>query len=169
MTIQALVLLTALPELREAEANLRHYADVNGITYEFADFGGVRNEADTLLILKYREDDYALAKSANPNLPPIEEWRPIQPFGSSFHNFGAAFDLTNVKPAGALTRLKTKAPEFGLRSSVPNDPGHFQLAITLDEARRRWASYHPQNMAALAGVAIAIAALILPLLAPRKK
>lgn len=134
---------SALPQLIAAEAALHARADALGIGYRIADYGGVRTEADTVIILGYRAADYAAAIARDPSVAfiPINTWRPIAPFGTSFHNYGAAFDvlITSV-PAGmteasALAHLKSLAPSVGLRSNIPNDPPHFELPITLEQAK----------------------------------
>lgn len=133
----------ALPQLRAAEAALHLRADALGIEYRIADFGGVRTQADTALILGYRAADYAAAIARDPSVAfiPINVWRPIAAFGTSFHNYGAAFDvLVTGTPSGttatqALAQLKALAPSVGLRSNVPNDPPHFELPISIEQAR----------------------------------
>lgn len=169
----------ALPELRAAEAALRAKADALGIGYRIADFGGVRTLADTSLILGYRTADYAVAVARNPSLASVDinDWRPIAPFGSSFHNYGAAFDvLITSTPAGmtaaqALTRLKSLAPSVGLRSTVPNDPPHFELPITLEEAKARWGKPAPVIDATTAGVSagVILAAILVVLSLARRR
>lgn len=136
----------ALPELIAAEAALHAKARALGIDYRIADFGGLRTEADTVLILGYRAADYAAAIAMNPAVGNIDvnDWRPIAPFGRSYHNYGAAFDVLITRaPAGmsfdrALSKLKALAPSVGLRSTVPNDEPHFELPIDLDEAMQRF-------------------------------
>lgn len=132
---------------------LRGKALIEGIEFDTADFGGVRSEADTVRILKYRDDDYAVyvrnLKRAKPNATPVPKktWRPINAWGTSLHNYGCARDLKVTRyPASfsrsqALSRLGALAPSCGLQwggkfSRV--DPPHFQLPITLAEARRRY-------------------------------
>lgn len=153
----------ARPELVARESLLKARANALGIDYRIADFGGVRTEADTVLIMAYRLADYAAAVAANPSLvnTPINVWRPIAPFGSSLHNYGAAFDVLITKaPSGmsfdtALSRLKALAPSVGLSSSVPNDPPHFQLPITLNEARDQWGNASSSNTADVAAASSA--------------
>lgn len=138
----------ALPQLVDAENQLRQRANAMGITYDIADYGGVRTLADTILILGYRNDDYAAAIAADPSVAniPINTWRPIAPFGSSYHNYGAAFDVRITSaPAGvsfdsALQELKDIAPSVGLSSDVANDPPHFELPISLDDAKAAWSA-----------------------------
>lgn len=138
----------ALPQLIDAENQLRERANALGIGYVIADYGAVRTLADTVQILGYRDADYAAAIAADPSVAntPINDWRPIAPFGSSYHNYGAAFDVRITSaPAGvsfdaALQQLKDLAPSVGLRSDVPNDPPHFELPISLDEAKAQWAA-----------------------------
>ncbi len=74
------------------------------------------------------------------------------PFGSSFHNWGAARDLKIIqRPASftdaeALRRLGSHAKACGLTwggsFKKRSDPPHFQLACTLEEARAKWESAH---------------------------
>lgn len=139
------------PEFTERIENLREIARIEGIEFDTADFGGVRSEADTIKILKYRDDDYAVyvrnfkRKYPNKNPVPMKKWRPINPFGTSHHNYGVARDLKIVRypssftKAIALQRLGALAPRAGLKwgGDFGDDP-HFQMPITLDEARRRY-------------------------------
>lgn len=137
------------PELTAKVEKLRALALVEGIEFTTADFGGVRTEADTARIMKYRDDDYAVyvrqLKRDKPNETPTPKntWRKIAPFGSSYHNYGAARDLKVTKhPASftaskALDRLRALAPSVGLKT-ITNDPPHVQLPITLAQARARW-------------------------------
>ena len=147
------------PDLTAALEKLRAKASLEGIEFDTADFGGVRTEADTTRILKYRDDDYAVyvrnLKKAQPGKTPIAKttWRPINQWGTSMHNFGAARDVkitrypSSFSKSQALERLGALAPSVGLRwgglFKQPNgkprpDPPHMQLPITLVEARRRW-------------------------------
>lgn len=131
----------ALPQLIVAHDALLARAHAMGIDFDIADYGGVRTFADTVLILSYRAADYAAAVLTHPSTAniPINTWRPIAPFGSSMHNYGAAFDVIITQGGGdALDRLKAIAPQVGLSSSVPNDPPHFELPISLDEAKAAW-------------------------------
>lgn len=161
----------ALPQLITREAMLRQRANAIGIDYRIADFGGLRTQADTVLIMGYRAADYAAAVAANPAVAsiPINTWRPIAPFGSSMHNYGAAFDvLITKKPANmtesqAYAQLRAIAPSIGLRANVPNDPGHFELPLTLDDARRAWGDRTPGvagNVAAASTVFLLLGAAL---------
>lgn len=137
------------PELTAAIEKLAKLAAAEGIEFTTADFGGVRTEADTVKIMKYRDDDYAVyvrnLKRDRPNATPLAKnvWRKIAPFGSSYHNYGCARDLkpTNWPPSftesKALERLRALAPKVGLKT-ITNDPPHVQLPITLAAARKRW-------------------------------
>jgi hypothetical protein len=144
-------LASALPELRAAELRLRKNANQHGITYVIAEFGGIRSQADTTQAMTYREADYAVylrnAKAANHTTVDINTFRPIAPFGNSFHNYGAAFDvfITSV-PEGrtqswGLEIMKVAAQSVGLRSNVPNDPPHFELPVSLSDAKAKWTKY----------------------------
>jgi hypothetical protein len=140
-----------LPDLRAAYAKLDAYAKSQGIGIAVADFGGVRTLADTTRILKFREDDYRVAVQ-NGSIAPdttLNRFRPIAPFGSSYHNYGAAFDvMITSRPAtlsygAALAKLGSYAPSIGLRwggAFTNPDPPHFELAITLEQARQKYAA-----------------------------
>ena len=145
----------ALLDTQRAYAALDQYARAQGITIAIADFGGLRTQADTNRILGYREQDYRQAVdtgAVNPATMPMERWRPIAPFGSSYHNYGAAFDVAIVaRPSSlgsdyaALALLGAYAPSIGLRwgggpdfPANRKDPPHFELAIPLADARQRY-------------------------------
>jgi len=137
------------PELTAAIDGLQMLAGAEGIEFTTADFGGVRTQADTTRILKYRDDDYAVyvrnLKARNPSARPTKKeiWRRIAPFGSSYHNYGAARDLKPTKwppsftESKALQRLRDLTGMVGLKV-ISNDPPHAQLNISLSEARKRW-------------------------------
>ncbi len=139
------------PELTTAIEKLRVSGHALGIQFDTADFGGVRTKADTVRILKYRDDDYAVyvrnLKKNSPAATPvaIERWRPINPFGTSYHNYGGARDLkiiaSHMPKADALAKLGSIAHFSGLRWGGffgRVDPPHFELPITLAEVKRRY-------------------------------
>lgn len=143
-----------LPETRAAFLKLVTACDP--VTFHIAPFGGVRTEADTSLILAYRRADYEahFALRAPEDRPSIESWRPIAPYGHSYHNYGAAFDVTLDELYGythdfALSEcLGARAQEVGLRwgGNFPAnriDLPHFELDVSLDEARRQWNAAGP--------------------------
>ncbi len=162
------LLAKALPETQQAFNDLANAASDQGIQFVFADgkFAGVRTQADTTEILADRQSDYnayvAAFKKAHPGGTPLsiyDKWdtddagnpaaRPIAPWGSSFHDFGAAFDIIPVSwPDGmnigdAQNALGAIAPTVGLRwggdwPGTKRDPRHFELAISLDDAKSRW-------------------------------
>lgn len=137
------------PQLTAAIEKLRAKAALEGIEFDTADFGGVRTEADTVRIMKYRDDDYAVyvrnLQRDKPGKTPTPKhiWRKIAPFGKSYHNYGAARDLRVTKhppsftASKALDRLRVLAASCGLQT-ITNDPPHVQLPITLAQARARW-------------------------------
>ena len=151
------------PTLTAKMDELKALAAAEGIVFDTADFGGVRTEADTTRILKYRDDDHAvyvaaLAKSHPDKAPVVKEiWRPIAPFGLSLHNWGCARDVKILKrpesfsEAEALRRLGALAPECGLRwggtFKKKVDPPHFELPMTVIDARARWDARHPSPTA----------------------
>lgn len=104
-----------------------------------ADYGGFRSLAQTIQILQFRADDYAHDLKLGiiqPRTLSLDAYRPITAFGSSYHNYGAAFDVeaSNV----TLSALGELAPHCGLRwggtFETNKDRPHFELAITLEEA-----------------------------------
>ncbi len=151
-----MTLTGVLPDLARAYQLLTDAASVDGITFTVAPFGGLRTAADTAKILHYREQDYHQAVLANPDTAriPIGQWRPIAPWGASYHNFGAAFDVKILRDGGlgqegALRRLAEYGQDFGLRwggtfprtaHSGPDYP-HFELAIPLTTAKAKWLAY----------------------------
>lgn len=186
----------ALPELREAFGKLSDYAKSLGMTIHVLGTGGVRTQADTALYKSYRAADYAVAVAKNPALAriPIGQWRPIADFGKSFHNYGAAFDIefgSGTLPGTegyvserdglygftrdfALETLGEYAQSIGLRwggnfkasQTTGPDPVHFELAMTLDAAKARWAATGPHSPAgfitwAALGIAFGFGLLIL--------
>jgi hypothetical protein len=145
-----------MPELVIAHDALVAELERRGIRTKIANYGGLRSQADTTKILEYRAADYQhdVAAGLVSSSLPIEQYRPIAPFGSSYHNYGAAFDLEITgTPAGtssyvALQLAGQLAPQFGLRwgggpdfPANRKDPPHFELAIPLSEARRRYTLY----------------------------
>lgn len=179
--------LAALPDLDDAIATLEQLAAARGILFRVANEGGYRTEADTARILAYREAEYAIyaarERTAGRSPLAINKWRPIAPFGSSYHNYGAARDLEiTARPStltadDALEVLGSLAPGAGLRwGGSFGDPPHFELPISLDAAAAAWAEYSAGGdvvdqtavssststaaafaVVAIAGIAIAIA------------
>lgn len=156
------------PDLTAGLEHLRALGEADGIFTDTADFGGTRTEADTEKILRYRDQDYlayvkALAVS-HPGKKPamIEIWRPIAPFGLSLHNWGCARDLKILKKpdsfseAEAYRRLGVHAKECGLQwggtFKKKVDFPHFQLPITVIEARARWERRHHTSVVAAPAV-----------------
>jgi hypothetical protein len=143
-----------LPELSAAEDRLRALATAAGLAYTInrEEHGGgyVRTEADTAAYMGYRDAEYPIyvrnLKAKNPKAIPLSkyQWRPISAFGSSYHNYGAAFDVTMTR--GTFAQLGALAPRAGLRwggdagfvTAKRQDPPHFQLPVTLLEAKARW-------------------------------
>jgi hypothetical protein len=142
----------ARPELLNAIAALRAVIaqEHPSIKWEVADYGGLRTQADTAQILQYRDNDWAAELKRDPTLKlrtTKEAWRPISPWGSSMHNYGAAFDVVITgTPAGmsrlaALNIVKDYADVVGLvdgRNFSHPDPPHFELPGGLAAARLAW-------------------------------
>lgn len=140
-----------LPQTAAAHDQLREFATTNlGIDFSIADDGGFRDQSDTTRILAIRDREYqdAIANGEIPSTLSIDRWRPIAPFGHSYHNYGAAFDVaitrTPTNESDALEQLGAVAPQFGLRwggGFTNPDPYHFELAIPIAEARADYANY----------------------------
>jgi hypothetical protein len=140
---------------------LAQYGATQGIAFTVANFGGLRTLSDTTKILDYRQQDYDAARQAGTIRPDttLSEFRPIAPFGSSYHNYGAAFDVwitrtpqgdapnswTEAPGAAAAKRvLGTYAPTIGLRwgGTFSNpDPPHFEVAVPLSLARTMYQEF----------------------------
>jgi hypothetical protein len=142
---------TVLPETIAAYDALTRAGAALGVKFGHAAFGGaVRTAADTVLAMKYRRDDWAVFARRNPAAAArttMNAWRPIAEFGSSFHNFGAAFDVFIIEYPDARSvqwahdQLDTFASKLGLRTGDSfRDEPHFELAIPLSEARLRYAA-----------------------------
>jgi hypothetical protein len=88
-----------LPQLQAAEAKLHQLALQRGIDYRIAQYGGLRTQKITDLLMQFRRDDYAAAIKTNPAIAkiPIEKWRPVAPYDLSRHKFGSAFDVVLTK------------------------------------------------------------------------
>jgi hypothetical protein len=139
-----------LPELVAAEEKLRALATAAGLAYtvNHEETGGyVRTQADTAAYMRYRDVEYAnyvaALKRKNPAAVPVSKytWRPIAAFGSSWHNFGAAFDVTMVRGTyAALGALAAAAGLVwgGLFPAARKDIFHFQLPGSILDARAKW-------------------------------
>lgn len=135
-----------------------------GISIGIADFGGFRSSDDTATILGYRNTDFEQAVAAGeiPASTDPNAWRPIAPYGHSFHDFGAAFDIrikSGGVPAGmtaeqAMAIAGSLAPSFGLRwggSFADPDVDHFELDVSLSQARSMFANEYATQATIVAG------------------
>lgn len=157
-----MIRLEALPELVDLGDQLVANLAADRISATIADEGGTRTQADTTLILQYKQDDYdayaasAIAHGRTP-IPITGPWedgnnRPIAPFGSSKHNFGGARDykITRV-PAGmsiddGYQQLGRVAEALGLvwggRFTPPKtDVRHVELPQSITALRDEWNAY----------------------------
>jgi hypothetical protein len=170
-----MILTGVLSELAQKYTLLeqRALASPLAIRFTVAPFGGVRTQADTTKILTYRDNDYAVYVraflKAHPGRTPMpkNDWRKIAPFGSSYHNYGAAFDVEITEVQGmdvhvtdrdgtgpapiwhadskyaqslvdqSIVRLAHMGIAIGL-ARVTGDPPHFQLPYSLTEVRAKW-------------------------------
>lgn len=147
------VVTTFLPEFASRLHELAAQAAAQlGVTLEITSYGGFRDQQLTQDILKFRDEDYAayvkqLALSKPGAVPvPEDQWRPILPFGQSWHNYGAAADVMPVSwPAiypnrsSATAAVQALAPAVGLSFPLPgSDPGHVQLPYDLATVQTMW-------------------------------
>ncbi len=168
-------LIGALPELTFSLGELQAIAKKEGIEFRVADYGGLRTQSDTTQIMQYRDADWNAAIKKDPGLKTRttkEKWRPIAQWGTSMHNYGAAFDvLITAYPKGksglwALNWLADHAEQVGLVNGRSfGDPPHFEIPGGLETARRRWKEESgtsvfgfasPAALSSLAVIALAI-------------
>lgn len=162
------VVTTFLPEMAAKLQQLQAAAAAEGIQTRIADFGGVRDQAMTNLLLQYRQQDYPayvaqLAKTAPNQTPlPIDQWRPIAPWGQSFHDYGAAVDLDPYSWPAALGplsaargRLAQLAAQVGLRQPLPaSDAHHFELPYSLAAVQNLWLLGQAQQLPDVTSVSL---------------
>ena len=167
-------LRNALPELQQKEIALATAAAQKGIYYRIANYGGVRTQADTSAILRYRIQDYAAAIKRDPNVAkiPINRFRRIAPWTLSYHDYGAAFDAEVIAyPSGlthsqAVTELALLAPSIGLVNGASfGDIAHYELPGALAYWRARFGLL--QAKVTPTGTAAALAVVLVILLAVR--
>lgn len=175
--------LDALPALVTAVNNLNALVAGYGISSTIADFGGTRTQNDTTTILAYRDQDYATYK-ANGGTLSLSAFRPIAPWGKSYHDFGAARDLVfsgngYMTDADAQNIAGELAADVGLKWGgffANADPAHFELNESLAQAQQDWSTYtggtmlpHDDAPSGLLTIALVAAVLALPLLAKRAR
>lgn len=134
-----------------------------GISIGIAEYGGFRVLEDLEEILAFRSSEFEKAVAAGEisASTDINAWRPIAPYGHSFHNYGAAFDIRVKAGGGAgytdeqvFAIAGTFAPALGLRwgGTFPNpDDDHFELNVSLAQARSMFASEFSSMAATVAG------------------
>jgi hypothetical protein len=124
-----------------------------GISLGIAEYGGFRTLTDLGDILADRSAEFEAAVNAGEISAgtDLNAWRPIAPYGHSFHNYGAAFDV-RVKAGGAPPGMSDAqafavagqyAGQLGLRwgGHFPDpDVDHFELDVSLSQARAMFAS-----------------------------
>jgi hypothetical protein len=153
-------LTQALPELQTAYQCLSDAGAAQGITIDVMDtrpsmgemVSVVRTEQMTADTLAIRQADFtqAVASGQIPADTTLQAFRPVAPFGKSWHNYGAAVDVDVVaRPGGmsldgAYAVLGGLAGSCGLRwggkFSSP-DPAHFELDMSLAAVTAMWANY----------------------------
>ena len=115
------------PEYAARLAKFRTALDQAGIGYSVV--SGYRTP-------EYQNQMYQnhLAKQSGSALPypDVEAPGVVAPAWRSFHNYGLAADFTANNPAD-YARIRAMAPQYGLSGIGASDPGHIQMAGTLDQ------------------------------------
>jgi D-alanyl-D-alanine carboxypeptidase len=115
------------PTFSSRLAQLRAELDRQGIKYNLA--SGYRTpEYQAQMRANH---DAAAAKQPIP-YPGVETPSVVAPAWRSFHNYGLATDFTSDDPSN-YAKIRALAPQFGLSGIGSTDPGHIQLAGTLDQ------------------------------------
>lgn len=150
-----------LPEIQFAYGEIQQTLGGEGITVQINDYGGFRTPADTSEILAYRATDYATALAAGkiPATLSLDAYRPIAPYGESYHDYGAALDLSPLAYPSSMTwgeamdAIAQAATAAGLVQPLPSsDPAHFQLPLSLAAAQAEWNQYYGSGVAMLPAV-----------------
>lgn len=152
-----------LPELAQRYVALERAAAARGLAFRLARWAGaaVRDAADTATAMRHRDVDYGrylLTLPAGKVAVPKLLWRVIAPFGSSYHNYGASFDVEMIR--GTLAQLGALAAAVGLVWGGRNDSPHFRLPITLLEAKARWLALGNIPGVAFGGTAVQVGAIM---------
>jgi hypothetical protein len=161
-------LANVLPLLRDRELALRSAAAAKGIEYDFPDYAGLRTPADTVQLIRWRDEAVTIARrdaeakrkaqggtavqiKLAGDVAATRAYYRVSPADASFHGVGSAFDIRIRKvPPGMTTDQAYKAlgaiaPSIGLRwggtFSAPADPFHFELAKSRDDAAILWKSF----------------------------
>lgn len=134
-----------------------------GISIGIAEYGGFRSldDLEEILAIRNREFEQAVNAGELAANTDINAWRPIAPYGHSFHNYGAAFDI-RVKAGGGAGYDDEQvfaiagqwAPSLGLRwgGTFPNpDTDHFERDVSLSQARALFAGEFSSMAATVAG------------------
>ena len=116
-----------LPDLQAAFQNLEDALGAVGVSVRINDWGGFRTAADTATLAAMRQSGEASG--------------PLAPYGQSYHDYGAAVDVSPLAwPSGmtyaeAVQAIADAAPVAGLRQPLPEtDPSHLELPISLAQA-----------------------------------
>ena len=84
----------------------------------------------------YRDNDLqARIRAEHEAMPGGVAAHPAAPAGFSYHNYGGASDWSG-KDLPKLRAFAAAHPEYGITNAVPNDPGHFQLADSLQALKQ---------------------------------
>jgi hypothetical protein len=150
-------ILTALPELKTKEAAFRDAMDKVGMAYSLPDYAGVRTEAQQAQLVAWR--DAAVAQG--------EPWYPVAPPGSTYHEYGAAFDITITTPANPQDSDYAMAAEVGTGVGLnagyffdSPDPFHFELDYSIAQVQQMWTAHTATVVATTGGISVGVLALI---------
>lgn len=150
-----------LPELQALYYALVARLSPLGVSVQINDYGGFRTEADTSAILAARQTDYAhaVASGAIPSSESLDQFRAIAPYGESWHDYGAALDLSPLAwpstetQSTAQAQLVAAAEAVGFAHPLPaSDPAHFTLPVSLAQAKSLYQQYYGSDPVAAAFV-----------------
>jgi hypothetical protein len=151
-------ILTALPELRDKEAAFRDAMDAIGMAYSLPDYAGVRTAEQQAQLIQWRDEAVAQGEPSYS----------VAPVGSTFHEYGAAFDITITKPTnpgdGDYATAAEVGQGVGLRPGYffsPPDPFHFELDYPLATVELMFTTHASTVVAAATGIGAGGLALII--------
>lgn len=164
---------TALPELRDKESAFRTAMDAMGFTYSLPDYAGVRTEAQQAQLVAWRDQAVADARAAavkngtDPDAAAKAAYYEVAPPNTTYHEFGAAFDIQITTPDNPTDDDYANAAEIaqgvglvpGYFFSTP-DPFHFQLDYDLATVQQMWTDHTTTVVATVGGISAGAIALI---------
>lgn len=150
-------IITSLPELRDKESAFRVAMDGVGMAYNLPEYAGVRTPAQQAQLVQWRDE--AVAQG--------QRWYPVAAPGNTYHEYGAAFDITITTPANPGDAEYVLAAEVGTGVGLTAgyffkrpDPFHFELPYPLTQVQQLWADHKVTVVATAGGISAGALALI---------